>query len=284
LTTVSNRVADAGRPLGVRRLTIARNELFAGLYILGCVNGMLGHILLAMKMEGWNELLSRFDVIVLFACFAGISLVLNGSRDELRSADFAVAVVFLGLVILPIFILSWVAVTGLSLYILLFASDSPTRRRGALIMLALTVPKLWGRLLFQLFERPLLQIDASLTAFILGTDRVGNMVGLVDGSGYLAIVPVCSSYTNLSLAFLCFVSVTQWANHRWSAIDALWLGLTCASVILVNITRIALMGLSRGNYEALHNEWGGMVAGFIILSLTVGFSLLSARRELFSRV
>src|SRR5262249_42700590 len=107
---------------------------------------MMGHILLAMKMEGWNGLLS-FDVIVLFACFAGISLVLSGSRGELRSADLVVAVVFLGLVVLPIFILSWVAVTGLSLYILLFASDSPTRKRGAFIMLALTVPKLWGRLL-----------------------------------------------------------------------------------------------------------------------------------------
>src|SRR5262245_40774517 len=98
----------------------------------------MGHILLAMKSAGLPGLLS-FDVIVLFACFAGISLVLNDSRDELRSADLAVAVAFLGLVILPIFILSWVAVTGLSFYILLFASDRSARRRGALIMLALTV-------------------------------------------------------------------------------------------------------------------------------------------------
>jgi hypothetical protein len=283
LTTVSNSLADASRPLGVRRWTIARNELFAGLYILGCVNGLLGHILLAIKSEALSGLL-QFDVIVLFACFAGISLVLSDSRDEPRSADLAVAVLFLGLVILPIFILSWVAVTGLSFYILLFASDSSTRRRGALIMLALTVPKLWGRLLFQLFERPLLEIDATLTAFLLGTDRVGNMVGLVDGSGYMVILPVCSSYTNLSLAFLCFVSVTQWADHRWSAIDALWLTLTGASVILVNITRIALMGLNHRFFEAIHGEWGAMVVGSITLGITIGFSVLSARRELFSRV
>ena len=100
--------------------------------------------------------------------------MLSDSRDEPRSADLAIAVVFLGLVILPIFTLSWVAVTGLSLYILLFANDSPTRKRGALIMLALTVPMLWGRLLFQLFERPILEIDATLSACLLGTDRVGN--------------------------------------------------------------------------------------------------------------
>ena len=269
--------------LAALRNSIARDEVFAGLYILGCVNGLLGHILLAIKTDALSGLL-QLDVIVLFACFAGISLVLSGSRDELQPVDIAVAAVFLGLVILPIFILSWLAVTGLSIYILLFANDSPTRKRGALIMLALTVPKLWGRLLFQLFERPLLEIDAMLSAFLLGTDRVGNMVGLVDGSGYMVILPVCSSYTNLSLAFLCFVSVTQWANHRWSTIDALWLTLTCASVILVNITRIALMGLNHRYFEAIHGEWGATVVGSITLGITVGFSVLSARRELFSRV
>jgi hypothetical protein len=284
LTTLSDNLADAGRgQVGGRRWTIARDEFFAGLYILGLVNGMTGHFILALKMEGWNGLIS-FDVIVLFACFAGISLLLSDSRGELRSADLAVAVVFLGLVILPIFTLSWVAVTGLSLYILLFANDSPTRKRSALILLALTVPKLWGRLLFQLFERQLLEIDAWLTASLLGTDRVGNIVAFADGSGYMEIIPYCSSYTNLSLAFLCFVSVTQWAGHRWSAIDLLWSTLACASVILLNVTRIALMGLHRSYYEALHGEWGTMVVGSIILGVTVGFSVISARRELFSRV
>ena len=49
--------------------------------------------------------------------------------------------------------MSWVAVTGLSLYILLFANDGPERRRGALILLALTVPMLWSRLFFQFFAQ-----------------------------------------------------------------------------------------------------------------------------------
>jgi hypothetical protein len=43
-------------------------------------------------------------------------------------------------VILPIYPISWVAVTGLSLYILLFANGSWTsaRTRAAIILLALT--------------------------------------------------------------------------------------------------------------------------------------------------
>src|SRR5262245_65662568 len=93
------------------------------------------------------------NVIVLFACYAGLAAILAEQKDEIRSTDLAVGVVFLCFVILPIFSLSWVAVTGLSLYILLFANSRSERRRGALILLALTVPMLWSRLLFQFFAK-----------------------------------------------------------------------------------------------------------------------------------
>jgi hypothetical protein len=57
----------------------------------------------------------------------------------------------------------------------------------------------------------------------------------------------------------------------------------CVSVIAVNVARICLMGLSGSHYDAMHNTWGDTVANVIILSLTVGISLLGVRRELFSR-
>jgi hypothetical protein len=270
--------------LATLRHSISRDEFFAGLYILGCANGLLGRILLILNRDGWTGILELdISVIVLFACFAGISLLLQEGRDEIRSADLAVGGVFLILVILPIFALSWLAVTGLSLYILVFANDGSARRRGALILLALTVPMLWSRLLFQFFAGPILEIDASLTALLLGTDRIGNVVGFGDGSGYLVIAPACSFLANTSLAFLCWVSVTQWAKHQWSPMDIFWSVLACTSVIAVNAGRIALTGLSRANYEAIHSPLGAMVGGAIILGLTVGISVLSARRELFSR-
>jgi hypothetical protein len=266
------------------RHSISRDEFFAGLYILGCANGLLGRVLLTLNSDGWTGLLDLdISVIVLFACFAGISVLLQEHRDEIRSADLAVGGLFLILVILPIFALSWLAVTGLSLYILLFANDGSARRRGALILLALTVPMLWSRLLFQFFAGPILTIDASLAASLLGTERVGNLVGFGDGSGYMTVMPACSFLANTSLAFLCFISVTQWAKHPWSRMDILWSLLACTSVIAVNVARIALTGVSRGYYEVIHGPLGGMVGGTIILGLTVGFSVLSARRELFPR-
>jgi hypothetical protein len=285
VTAVSHEMTVPSRGfVAALRHSISRDEFFAGLSILGCANGLLGRVLLTLNSDGWTGLLDvDISVIVLFACFAGISILLQEDRDEIRSADLAVGGVFLTLVILPIFALSWLAVTGLSLYILVFANDGSARRRGALILLALTVPMLWSRLLFQFFAGPILTIDASLAASLLGTERVGNLVGFGDGSGYMTVMPACSFLANTSLAFLCFVSVTQWAKHPWSRMDILWSLLACTSVIAVNVARIALTGVSRGHYEVIHGPWGVMVGGTIILGLTVGFSVLSARRELFPR-
>jgi hypothetical protein len=287
VTATTNELTVTSRgPLAVLRHSIPRNEFFAGLYLLGCANGLVGRIYATSNLDGWTGAVLSLDVnvIVLFACFAGVSLILCGNRDRIRSADLAVAAVFLMLTALPIFALSWVAVTGLSLYILLFANGSPARKRGAVILLALTVPMLWSRLLFQLFAKQILDIDALLVASLLGTDRIGNMVSLADGSGHMIVLPACSSLANMSLAFLCWVSVTQWAGHRWSAMDLLWSSLACASVIAVNVTRISLMGLSRGHYAAIHSELGDLVVNSLMLVLMIGFSVLGARRELFSRV
>jgi hypothetical protein len=269
------------------RSSIGRTEFFAGLYILGCANGLLGRIIQSLNFhDGLGAVLAvDINVIVLFACFAGIATILSEkTKDELRASDLVVGAVFLSLVVLPIFPLAWVAVTGLSLYILAFARGTLERTRGALILLALSVPMLWSRLLFQLFAKPILDIDAFLVATLLGTHRVGNMVQFADGSGYMVVLPACSSLANMSLAFLCWISVTQWAKHPWSPMDFVWSSLTCASVIAVNVTRISLMGLSRAHYEAIHNEWGDLITNSVMLVLMIGFSVLGCRREIFSRV
>ena len=272
--------------LAVLRASIPRNEFLAGLYILGCANGLLGRMIQSVTFDNWMGALSSLDinVIVLFACFAGISSILaSEKKEELKAIDLVVAMVFLVLVILPIFPISWLAVTGLSLYILVFAKGDPERRRGALILLALTVPMLWSRLLFQFFANIILDADATLVAFLLGTQRLGNMVGFADGPGYLVVMQRCSSLANMSLAFLCWVSVTQWAKHPWTSMDLVWSGLACASVIAVNVTRMSLMGINHEFYNAIHGDWGDMVTNSVMLVLMVTFSLIGARRELFAR-
>ena len=266
--------------------SLPRNELFAGLYVVACANGLLGRSIYTLNLEGWYGALTGFEinVIVLAACFAGVYLIATGSRDRIRTWDLVVALAFLGFVTLPIYALSWVAVTGLSFYLLFFANDGSERRRGALILLALAVPMLWSRLLFQFFARPLLELDATMAAWLLGTERTGNLVRFADNSGYMVITPSCASFGNMTYAFLCWVVVSQWVNHRWRSIDLLWLFLACASVVATNVARIALVGQSQENYQLFHGPGGfEAVLGTVFLCFIIGFSVIGARRELFHR-
>jgi hypothetical protein len=264
---------------------VSRGEFFAALLTLGCVNGLGSRVIQSINRLGSADAVAstfEISVIVWLSCIAGISITFGDRTSEVHSADFAVGAAFLFLVILPIGPLSWFAITALCLYILVSTND-PSLRRGAVILFATTVPMLWSHILFQLLANTILQIDASLVSWLLGTHRVGNLVEFKDGSGLLVILPSCSSLANVSLAFLCWVAISQFVVHKKSAYDILWCLMACASVVAVNVTRISLMGLNLLTYDGIHNHWGDAIVNIIILSLTIGFCVLGVRRELFSR-
>ena len=148
-----------------------RGEYFAGLFIVGFGSGFTSRIVHSIEEIGWADALFRtfgISVIVLASGVAGISLILRDRTSGIRPLEIALGGGFILLAILPIGPLSWIAVTGLSLYIL-FSTDVTTSRRGALILLATTVPLLWGHLLFQFFANYILAADASLVSWLLGT-------------------------------------------------------------------------------------------------------------------
>ena len=267
-------------------VNLPRGEFFAGLLTLGYVNGLASRAVQSVNRLGWwDALFHTFEisVIVLISCVAGTFLVLRDRTPKVSAAELVLGLAFIFIVVLPIAPLSWVAVTALSLYLISTTNVAETRR-GAVIVLATTVPMLWSRLLFQFFATPILHIDASLVGWLLGTHRAGTIVDFADGSGVLVILPACSSLANVSLAFLCWVTVTQVVDHKRSAYDLVWCFLACLSVVIVNVTRISIEGLSQWHYATVHSPWGDAVVNTIILGLIVGFSMLGVRRELFPRI
>ncbi|MGV7217086.1 hypothetical protein [Bradyrhizobium sp. UFLA05-112] len=265
---------------------LTRGEFFAGLFALGCASGLASRVIQSVHRHGWVEAtLGTFEisVVVWISCAVGVSLVLQDRTIGIRSSELVLGAIFVLLVLLPIGPLSWLAVTALSLYVINTAHVSPLRR-GALILLATTVPMLWSRLLFQFFAEQVLRIDASLVGWILRTHRTGDIVDFVDGSGVLVILPACSSLANVSLALLCWVVVSQLVSHKKSAYDLFWPVMACISVVVVNVTRISFMGLSQWHYAMFHSSWGDAVANTSILGLILGFCVLGVRRELFQRI
>src|SRR5262249_9785714 len=97
--------------------SLPRNELFAGLYIVGCANGLLGRSIYALNLEGWRGAVMGFEinVIVLAAFFAGVYLIASSSRDQIRTLDLVVALAVLCVVALPIYAIICLSVTGLTL-------------------------------------------------------------------------------------------------------------------------------------------------------------------------
>ena len=266
---------------------ISRGEFFSALFILACLNGLGWEIAKHVRSEGWvDAVLGTFGVsaIVWIACFGGIRLILHERQmDTIHLGDLVVGLFLLVLIILPIGRLSWLAVTILSIYLL--ATDaSSLRRRGALILLACTAPMFWSRLLFRYFANFILDIDASLIGKLLGTSPMGNVVPFADQSGNLVIFPGCSSLANVSLALLAWVTISQWSPHRASFKDLFWCFLAVTVVITINVTRIAIMGLSQMHYQALHGQWGEAITNLLILVLTCGICFFGAKRDLFARV
>ena len=280
--------SESNAPGSVLRMAseLPRGEFFAGLFALGCVSGLTSRIIQSITARGWvGALFDTFEIslIIWVSCVAGIALVFRDRTIGVRSSELAMGAGFVVLVTLPIGPLSWLAVAALSLYIIT-STRVASSRRGATILLATTVPMLWSRLLFQFFANIILQIDASLVGWILGTHRTGDIVGFADGSGVLVILPACSSLANVSIAILCWVTVSQLVGHKKSVYDPLWCLAACVSVIAMNVTRISVEGLSQWHYATFHSPWGDALVNTIILGLIVGFSVLGVRRELFGRI
>jgi hypothetical protein len=264
---------------------VPRGEFFAALYILGCINGFAAQMAQSVSQLGWTDAaIGTFGIsaIVWIACYVGISLLIRDKSEATHFWDVVAGAGFLILVILPIGRLSWLAVAALSLYVIILTSTSATRR-GAIVLLAVTAPMLWTGLLLELFSARILEVEASLVGHILGTPQVGNSVRFADNSGSLLVNSACSSLANVSLAFLCWVTICQAVSHRWSPQDVLWGLLVCGSAVAINLVRLSMMGLSHAHYVAIHaNPLGEAITNLILLGWAVAISVLAVRHELFS--
>jgi len=264
-----------------------RNEWFAALFIVGCVNGLGEQVIETIGSSGWvDAALGTFgtSAIVWVAIYAGIGLVLEERSEQLRAADIVVGSCLLVAFALPIGGVSWLAISILSLYAILVSVPSSARFRGATILLAATIPMFWIHLAFRYFGDEILRGDAALVGLLLGTGCTGNVVPFVHGAGSLIVLPYCSSFSNVWLAFLGWLLIFQWRPRRWSIQDLQYCLVAAASVISVNVTRLGLMALGQRHYDAIHGQWGDLATNLLILGTTFGICLLGVQRETDPRV
>jgi hypothetical protein len=266
------------------RQWVSRGELFAGLLIIPCVNGLAGRVIEASRSLGWYALTAGFDVsvIVWLAALGSLHLVLRAGGGQITRLDLAAAATVLILTAVPVPKLSWVALTLSSIYISRASLRDSAMQRAAFICLALTAPTLWGPVLMNIYFEPFQWLDAWLISGVTGTERLGNLVQLANGPGYLMIGQACSSFHNISLAILASVTTNQMVGRTRGVARLGWCLLACASVLAVNVIRISLIGLHPNYYDLLHGPVGGTVANWLSMGLIALICYFGVRRD-FSR-
>lgn len=261
---------------GAAPAPLTRPDLFAGLTVLGFLNGISEKVYRSVIDFGAaGAALQTFDVSLILwgACVAAVVLLLKADRAEpIGRRDLAVACLACLAFFLPVPAASWLGLCLLGWHLWATAREE-TVRRAAAIIVALTIPLFWARLLFAALSDTILHIDASLVGWVIGTVPTGNVVPLADGSGSLFFAPGCSSVANLSLALLSAAVFVNLRSGRWSPAFVAWAVASAAGVVALNVGRISLIGLFPERYDLIHGPVGAAVDGWLTLGviLLVGY-------------
>lgn len=250
--------------------------------VVSVANGLLVQAMDVAIRDGWQiALINTFDisVIVWVSLVVVLRLLREATTPPLGTGDKLAGLLVLTCCLLPLGPFQWCVVAAVAVW---FIRQSPAPNaplaRAAWLLLAVTVPMFWSKRLFSLFADQILAIDAWLVSGVTGTARAGNLVALPNGQGVLEIFAKCSSLSNVSLALLCWVLFVQHRNVERRAADILWCVAACAAVILLNTSRISLIGFYPDHYDMLHGPVGDLVSAWLSVFAVVGICHIGVGR------
>jgi exosortase/archaeosortase family protein len=157
----------------------------------------------------------------------------------------------------------WVAATGIAIYLWFLSAGDRKLRAAGTVLAALATQELWGHLFFDLVAVQLLSAEAAVVGTLLEIARPGtvwqdNIITEPNGYGVL-ILPPCSSFHNLSLAMLCWVTISMLRRQDWQARDFVIGAAIGGTMILLNIARICLMAWNIDLYYYWHDGTGAEI-------------------------
>lgn len=278
------RAAFPARPIAFD-LKSARASAFACAGVLAALNAQADHILVALQYQPLLTAISGLagiSAVMWVAMYAVLKLGWEGEPQAITRTD---AIVLAAVVLLSFLPVSYAAQAGLLLcgvYLLATSQPREDPRRIGLVLLALTGPLLWGRILLQELAIPLLSLDAHLVGLAIGTKVDGNTVQFAGSAKQFLIGTGCSSVHNMSLAIVLWTTAAVVFRIR---IDARYVGCGLAMagfMFAMNIARLAAIGLYPASFQFLHEGAGADLfgwAGLIGAGALAAWGVLSAARR-----
>ena len=272
--------------LAKKAYPLTRPVLFYGLFVIVTANALAGQVLRTSQAEGWISSflqLGGYSAIIWIACAAGLALISTddpSADDALHRADGWVAAVILLLAILPMSTASAAGLTLLAFWAIFSTARGGGIHRAGIVFLAVSVSLLWGRIFLAIASRPILDIDAMVSGWLVGSHGTGNHIAFTDGSGYFVVAPGCSSLHNISLALVLWATVTQYYRIAINARALLVALLAVAAAFGVNIIRLASLAHFPAHFDELHVGWGLPLFGWMSLIAIVAVVIGGFRKQI----
>lgn len=263
----------------------SRVRWLVALLFIGVCNALIRPIIdSAQQLSGLQWLANAFGVNPVIWIATLLGLVRLWQEPLARIAVPApVLMVCLMLWLLPSATLAWLGIALLCSSVLTRneASLPATLRAGLLILLAAAMREPLSQLLLKIAITPLLESDAWLVATLAdlvmpGYQRLGNLV--INPQGFrLVILTGCTSYGNLSLVLLLWLSLTLFFIRRWFPVYLIHGLVLLLITVVVNILRLVVMSFGESYYLFLHDGDGAAIYAVLLTALPLFASRWSIR-------
>ena len=272
IDTVAERISGRARQRG---RALSRRDIFIWAAVILFLNQLFG-VAKEMPAASLVALVTDLLAVGIFQYLAWYAVFrLLGSSDPAPAArlrDFVVTAVLCLLVFLPSSRVIWVAATGIAIYLWLSDAGDPKLRAAGIVLAALSVQELWGHVFFNLIASHVLRAEAAAVGTMLEAVRSGTVwqdtvIMGPDGHG-VVIISGCSSFHNVSLALLCWVTFSRLQRQNWQVRDFVIGSAIGITMILFNMARLILMAWNIELYHYWHNGIGTEIFG-IGASLTI---------------
>jgi hypothetical protein len=175
------------------------------------------------------------------------------------------------------------SITLFALYLFVRNDSDLNRRAAGTVAAAVAVQAVWAPLIFSEISFLLLQIDTGVVGwlvnlFVPGATWSGTVVGTPSGHNVTISEP-CASFHNLSLASLCWVTLTMLHRPYWVKSD-LYVGLGAALIQFgFNVWRLVFVCLSLPMYEFWHEGMGKHIFSAVATACAIIFVQVSLVRR-----
>jgi hypothetical protein len=167
------------------------------------------------------------------------------------------------------------SVTLFALYLFVRDRQDLNTRAAGTVAAAVAIQAIWAPLIFSKISFVLLQIDAGVVGWLVslalaGASWSGTVVSTPSGHN-VAIYEPCASFHNLSLASLCWVTLTMLHRPYWLRSD-FYVGLVAALIQFgFNIWRLVFVCLSLPMYQYWHEGTGKHIFSAVATACAIIF-------------